>query len=107
MDIDVSKLKLLGKGNFGAVYLFKDNMQKEHVLKSVDVEAMLLAKGIKIDIASAETRERIEKGIISEVVINRVMTDDNIIWAEDCFKTKDGKYCIVFEKMERTLEDRI
>ena len=35
------------------------------------------------------------------------MNNENIIRAEDCFITPDNQYCIVFEKMERTLEARI
>ena len=45
----------------------------------------------------------IEKGIISEIVINQMMNDDNIIKAFDAFKTPEGDYCILFEQMERTL----
>ena len=41
VKIDTSKLKQLGKGNFGAVYLYVDVNGKEHVLKTVDIEKML------------------------------------------------------------------
>ena len=36
-----------------------------------------------------------------------MMNDDNIIKAVDYFKSSNNSYWIVFEKMERTLEDRI
>ena len=39
--------------------------------------------------------------------MNQKMKDDNIIYAKDAFKTRKGEYCILFEKMERTLQERI
>ena len=83
--------------------MYEDVNGKEHVLKTVEIEKMLTEEDKK----TKNIEEIIKKGIIGEVVINRVMNDENIIRAEDCFITPEGQYCIVFEKMERTLEKRI
>ena len=52
-------------------------------------------------------RKLIKTGIINEFYVNKVMNDANVLKAKDYFISNEGEYCISFEKMDRTLEDRI
>jgi len=95
IDIDFYQLERLGAGEFGSVYKYASEIGEEFVLKKINIPE-ILKKEIN--------QKAFENGIYTEIIVNRIMKDDNIIYAKNAFKTKKGEYCILFEKMERTLQ---
>ena len=95
IDIDFYQLERLGAGEFGSVYKYASEIGEEFVLKKINIPE-ILKKEIN--------QKAFENGIYTEIIVNRIMKDDNIIYAKNAFKTKKGEYCILFERMERTLQ---
>jgi len=61
----------------------------------------------KEDLKTKEGKIKIENNIVQEVCVNRMLNDENVIWAIDYFVTPENEYCILLEKMDKTLQDRI
>lgn len=73
-EIDFTKMKELGEGHFGKVFLDESVGEETEVIKV-----------LKIPEEKKDHKKQIKTGIINEFYVNRVMRDDNIILAKDYF----------------------
>ena len=81
------KVKLLGKGAFGTVYLIKcKNTNELRVLKEIDMNEM-------------DQKEK--EGCLREAKILEILTHSFIVGYRDVFKTKGGKLCIIMDYCEK------